>query len=125
MLRYLTKYVFLSFGFLSLALGIVGAFLPLLPTIPFILLAAFCFSKGSKRLHSWLLNQKLFGRMIHDWEKHGIIQPRLKWVSTVGIILMLSYPIVFISIPLVIKILAGGVGACVIVFIQTRPRGDG
>ena len=55
-------------GWISLSLGIIGAFLPLLPTTPFILLSAWCFARSSERFHSWLLANKYFGQMINDWE---------------------------------------------------------
>lgn len=60
-------------GMLSLALGIIGIFLPLLPTVPFILLAAACFSRGSKRMHDWLVRMPFAGKVIDDYEKgHGV-----------------------------------------------------
>ncbi|MDR2626822.1 MAG: YbaN family protein, partial [Dysgonamonadaceae bacterium] len=58
------KYVFISFGFLSLALGILGIFLPLLPTTPFLLLSAFLFARSSQRLYNWLLNHRILGNYI-------------------------------------------------------------
>ncbi|MDH5700144.1 MAG: YbaN family protein, partial [Nitrospirota bacterium] len=59
----LVRFILLVVGWVSLALGILGIFFPLLPTTPFILLAASCFSKSSPRLHSRLLNQPLLGPM--------------------------------------------------------------
>jgi|TARA_B110000902_G_scaffold12541_3_gene15120 uncharacterized membrane protein YbaN (DUF454 family) len=58
----------MAIGWISLSLGIIGAFLPLLPTTPFILLSAWCFARSSERFHSWLLANKYFGQMINDWE---------------------------------------------------------
>ncbi|SBS36674.1 Inner membrane protein YbaN [Marinomonas spartinae] len=58
----------LILGWLSLITGIIGIFLPLLPTTPLVLLAAWCFSKSSERFHHWLMNHKHFGPMIHDWQ---------------------------------------------------------
>jgi len=65
-------------GGLSLATGIVGAFLPLLPTTPFVLLAAFCFARGSARVERWLLDHPRFGPMVRDWRKRRAIPRRAK-----------------------------------------------
>lgn len=65
-------------GVISLGLGIVGAFLPLLPTVPFVLLAAFCFSRSSRRAEDWLLNHRLFGPMVRDWRAQRAIPLRAK-----------------------------------------------
>ncbi|MGB0901076.1 YbaN family protein, partial [Halocynthiibacter sp.] len=62
-------------GLLSFILGLIGAFLPLLPTVPLMLLATFCFSKSSERLHNWLINHPRFGPAIADWNDHGSISP--------------------------------------------------
>ena len=70
-------------GLLSLALGIVGIFLPLLPTTPFVLLAAACFARGSSRCEAWLLGHPRFGPMVRDWRNHHAIPWRAKqfaWV---------------------------------------------
>ena len=65
-------------GWASLALGAVGVVLPVLPTTPFVLLAAFCFARSSPRLHSWLAHHKTFGPMIESWARHGAIPRRAK-----------------------------------------------
>lgn len=67
------KKVFLIFGIISLGLGCIGIFLPLLPTTPFLLLSAYCFSKSSEKFHTYLLENKIFGQYIRDYqEKKGI-----------------------------------------------------
>lgn len=56
-------------GSIAVVLAILGLFLPLLPTTPFLLLASACFARGSTRLHGWLLNNKVFGQYIRDFEQ--------------------------------------------------------
>ncbi|MFT5421485.1 MAG: uncharacterized membrane protein YbaN (DUF454 family) [Candidatus Endobugula sp.] len=60
-------------GFLSLGMGILGAFLPLLLTTFFILLSSWCFAKSSPKWHVWLVNNRLFGNSIQQWEQHHFI----------------------------------------------------
>jgi uncharacterized membrane protein YbaN (DUF454 family) len=62
------RLLYLTTGWVSLILGIIGIILPLLPTTPFILLSAWCFSQSSKRFHNWLTHHKYFGPMIEDWQ---------------------------------------------------------
>ncbi len=65
-------------GAVSLALGAVGVILPLLPTTPFVLLAAFAFARSAPRLRAWLAGNGIFGPIILDWEEHGVIAPKYK-----------------------------------------------
>lgn len=79
-------------GILSIVLGAIGAFTPVLPTTPFILLAAWCFLKSSEKAHAWLYRQPLFGKALQDWEKNRSIPRPTKAVA----ITMIALSIVFI-----------------------------
>lgn len=68
-------------GAVSLALGAVGVILPLLPTTPFVLLAAFAFARSAPRLRAWLVGNLIFGPIILDWEESGVIAPRYKLMA--------------------------------------------
>ena len=70
-------------GVLSLLLAILGLFLPLLPTTPFLLLASACFARGSDRLHGWLLNHRVFGVYLRNYEAGNGIPLRAKIVASV------------------------------------------
>lgn len=70
--------VWVGLGFLAMGLGIVGLVLPLLPTTPFMLLAAAAFAKSSPRLHDWLVSHRIFGPAIRDWRDHRAISPKAK-----------------------------------------------
>ncbi len=67
------RILFLIAGWLSVALGVVGMALPLLPTVPFMILAAFCFARSSERLENWLLDHPVFGIHIRNWRASGAI----------------------------------------------------
>ena len=72
------KIVLTACGLLALALGTAGIFLPLLPTTPFMLLAAACFFRSSARLYNWLLAHKRFGRIIRQYREHHAISRRAR-----------------------------------------------
>lgn len=107
-------------GLAALGLGIVGIFLPVLPTTPLILLAAFCFSKGSPTLRRWITGHATFGPMISDWESTGAIPRKVKlWAVTVMALTFLFC--LAIGLPawvLIAQAVLMGAGAA---FVLTRP----
>lgn len=107
-------------GILSLGFGFLGIFLPVLPTTPLVLLAAFCFSKGSPRLRAWLLRHPRFGAAILDWEATGAIPRRVKYLACGAMILtwVISAYIGLRWQILVAQALLMGVG---ITYVLTRP----
>lgn len=108
-------------GWISLALGILGIFFPLLPTTPFVLLAASCFSKSSPRLHARLLNQPLVGPMIQNWERESSISQSAKVTATVFMIGFFGCSLLLFSFLPLLKILLVCIGTGVLTFIWTRP----
>jgi uncharacterized membrane protein YbaN (DUF454 family) len=76
-------------------LGVLGLFLPLLPTTPFLLVAAACYARASERFYSWLLNNRTFGPTIHEWRRYRSIPYRTKLTAIVMMSLTLSSSIVF------------------------------
>lgn len=115
------NWIFLLLGHVSLALGLVGAVLPLLPTTPFVLLAAFFYSRGSERIHRWLLRHPRLGPSIRDWQEHGVIRPRAKVACAVLIPLAMVYPIGFLEFPLALKAAALLTVTLVLAFVLSRP----
>jgi uncharacterized membrane protein YbaN (DUF454 family) len=83
----MVRLIWMAAGWTSFGAGVAGAVLPLVPTVPFMLLAAFCFARGSDRVHRWLLEHPRFGPSIRDWREHGAIGRRTKRLS---VLLMLA-----------------------------------
>lgn len=77
------RWAWVSAGALALATGVVGLFLPLLPTTPFVLLAAFCFARGSPRWEAWLLAHPRYGAMVQRWRERRVIPLRAKQLAWV------------------------------------------
>ena len=108
-------------GWLSVAIGALGVIVPLLPTVPLLLLAAFCFAKSSEKAHQWLITHRVLGPPILDWQKHGAIRRRAKITASIciaaafGISLILG--VVWWALLLQALILL-----CVSTFIWTRPE---
>jgi uncharacterized protein len=77
------RYLLLVFAGLCLALGVIGIFVPGLPTTVFILIAAWAAARSSPRLLAWLENHRTFGTMLRDWREHGAVSRRSKLTATV------------------------------------------
>jgi uncharacterized protein len=77
------RWMFKGLAVVSLALGIIGAFLPVMPTVPFVLLAAWAAAKGSPRLSHWLETHPRMGPYIRDWRQGGVVSRKAKWMATV------------------------------------------
>ncbi len=123
MKRILSKSIqslYIAAGFLFILIGAIGIFLPLLPTTPFLLLAAFCLSRGSEKFHNWLLNHKVLGPPIQDWNRNKIIRPRHKAMAV--IMILLTSLVVFLkpTIPFAGKMAYLALILGVLSFILTR-----
>lgn len=112
--------IWLMTGFTAVGLGVAGIFLPLLPTTPFLLLAAFAFARSSPTLHDWLINHRKFGPVIENWHQHGAISKRAKIAAVVAMIaaVLISWLMGFSSTIIIIQLVVMGF---VSVFILTRP----
>lgn len=83
----LPRLIYAGLGVTFLVIGIIGIFLPLLPTTPFLLLAAACFARASRRMHHWLLNHAVFGAIVLEWRQHHAIPWQAK---RFGLLLMVA-----------------------------------
>lgn len=115
-----TRWIYLTLGWVFLALGVLGIFLPVLPTTPFILLAAWGFSRGSERLHRALLEHRRFGPLIRDWEEHRVIRLRAKILATTMIVMVVGFMLFATAAPTWSKILTGILVGWGMIFVWTR-----
>lgn len=117
----LVRMAYATLAGVTLALGIVGLFLPLLPTTPFVLIAAWAAPKGSPRLHRWIWNHPQIGPLLHAWHTKGAVPRAAKWlacitmsVSWVGLFFMGMHWLVLVA--------TAGIFIAVASFLITRPE---
>lgn len=77
------RWLLLALALGCLALGVAGIFLPLVPTVPFLLVAAWAAARSSPRLHAWLEGHPRFGSLLRQWREAGVVPRRAKWLATV------------------------------------------
>ena len=95
------RLLWVAAGVLMLAVGVAGVFLPLLPTTPFVLLAAFCFSRGSERCERWLLAHPRLGPMVRDWREHHAVPLRAKQLAWAMMALGVAWAAFVLPLPAV------------------------
>ncbi len=110
-------YFFISLGWLFVTLGAIGAFLPLLPTTPFLILALACFAESSPRFHRMLLNNKWFGPPLHQWEKTHTIQRHIKHRIMTLIIISFGISIAILSDRLTLQLVLVFLGLALLIVI--------
>ena len=91
----LTRGILIIAGFVFTGLGLIGIFLPILPTTPFLLLAVACFARSSKRHHSWLMDNKWFGSFIKDYHEKRGIKLRVKIIAISLLWFSIGYSVLF------------------------------
>jgi hypothetical protein len=122
----LVKGLLVVVGFVSVGLGILGVVLPILPTTPFLLLAAACFAHSSERFYVWLLTNRVFGSYIRDWrENRGLTIPVKLWVIFVLAVTMGISVVFFVPVPAVkVVLILIGLGISAYIWrLPTKPAG--
>lgn len=117
------KPLLMAVGLISLALGAAGIILPILPTTPFLLLAAFCFARSSERLHRYLVTHRIFGEYISNYYNHAMT-PRHK-ARTLGVMwfgIIFSCILIGASIPWIILPAIATLVSIHIIRLQPRPE---
>ncbi|MAO92320.1 MAG: hypothetical protein CMM78_08280 [Rhodospirillaceae bacterium] len=115
------RIVYLLIGCVFVGLGFIGAFLPLLPTVPFLLLALWCFARSSQRFHDWLYHHPRFGPPLREWDQHGVIPVRAKILSTAMMAVSMA---IMLAVTDLSAWAYGGIAAvllCVSLYILSRP----
>jgi hypothetical protein len=120
----LVRVLFNLAGTVALGLGLLGIFLPLLPTTPFVLLAAGCYARGSERFHQWLLANRTFGPMVYEWERHRSLPYRTKVTAIVLMSTTMAISIVFFVRPAWLKIVLGLFGVGLAIWMYRIPSRD-
>ncbi len=116
--------VFIGLGFLSVGLGTAGVVLPVLPTTPFVLLAAFFFARSSPRFDAWLLDHRWFGSLVRDWRAGRGLSRRAKTVSLIAIAITFTITIVFAVSGLWLRLLLVTIAVSVSTFLLRLPTKD-
>ena len=115
------KGIFVVAGTISLGLGAVGIFLPILPTTPFLLLSAACYYKGSERMHGWLLNSKLFGSYIRNYKEGKGISQMGKIFTIFLLWIAICYSALFMVNNYLVQIVLFAIAIAVTVHVITLP----
>ncbi|ALO27850.1 hypothetical protein KHM19_15480 [Leptospira borgpetersenii] len=121
----IVRFLLFIAGSISLILGIIGIFTPILPTTPFLLLSAACYARASHQFYNWLMNNRYFGSYIRDWRIHKTIPIRAKIIAISMIFLTIGTTVFFFIPILVVKILVSLIGILVVIYlirIPTKPR---
>ncbi|HMM50875.1 MAG TPA: YbaN family protein [Burkholderiaceae bacterium] len=105
----------------NVALALLGAVLPVLPTVPFLLVAAWAGSKGWPQLETWLLEHPKHGPAIRRWRDHGAVPRRAKWVAS-AMMLASTAILAFSAVPLWTKIAVPAFMATVAAWLWMRPE---
>lgn len=114
------KPVLFVLGWISFGLGVIGALIPILPTTPFMILAAYLFSKSSPRFHAWLLSLPVAGPAVREWNEHRVVRKRAKVLCATMIMLSLSVIWVKVDVPVLLKIFLTVLLVSVCTFVVTR-----
>jgi uncharacterized membrane protein YbaN (DUF454 family) len=115
------RWVWLAAGFLLVALGFIGALVPLMPTTIFLILAAGCFARSSPRLEAWLLDHPRFGSSLRAWRTEGAIGPKAKLSACIGMPAGFALFWWTVRPGLTVELATGAALACCAGFIVSRP----
>jgi len=112
---------YLALGWFFFALGVIGVFLPVLPTTPFMILALWAFSNSSPRARNWLYTHPIFGPPLKRWREHRVIAPRAKMASVGAMSASFGYLVFFTATSWPWLLATGALMALGAAYILTKP----
>ncbi|HZI04136.1 MAG TPA: YbaN family protein [Archangium sp.] len=115
------RYAFMALGFVCVGLGVLGAFLPVLPTTSFLLVALWAFSRSSRRFHDWLYTHPRFGPPLQEWKEHGTIPVKAKVTALVTMLASLAFMVFVAHTKWPVVAAAAALMLVGAVFILSRP----
>jgi hypothetical protein len=113
--------IYFLLGWLFFGLGAVGVVIPGLPTVPFMLLALWMFSKSSQRFHDWLYSHRVFGPPLQQWKAHRVIPLRAKVVAVLTMSVSLTYMVLVADVGTGITVFTAAIMLVGAVFILRQP----
>ncbi|WP_074064599.1 YbaN family protein [Rhizobium etli] len=116
------RLLFAAFGFGFVAIGVVGLFVPLLPTTPFLIVAAALFSRSSPRFERWLLDHPRLGEPLRNWRRQGAIRRRHKLVACISMVCSFVILLVFFRPSTIAVVGAGVLMAAAAIYVASRPE---
>lgn len=125
MKQLLKNHTMIILGWFFVLLGLLGVLLPVLPTTPFMIVAAALFAKSSPRFHQMLLNNRWFGEVLRDWEERGVVSRRIKVRATMLIILTFSISIVMLHQQLGLQLMLLGIAITLLFFLWRIKESEG
>lgn len=121
----LIRRLLLGTGTFFVGLGVLGIFIPVLPTTPFLLLAAACYARSSERFYHWLLNHRWFGRYLRTYREGKGIPRKAKVLSVSMIWLTILFSLFFLVHPYFVKILLFIIATGVTIYLLSLPTAEG
>ena len=116
------RYFWLGLGWTCVGLAMVGATMPVMPTVPFLLVAAWAFSKGSPQARAWLFRHEKFGPLLQAWCEHGAVPRAAKVASAVAMAVSYGIIVAVTDFPVWVLVLKGLLFVAIAVFVATRPE---
>jgi uncharacterized membrane protein YbaN (DUF454 family) len=107
----LRRHLYVTFGWASVGMAVVGAITPGIPTVPFVVLASYFFIRSSPVAHEWLLRSRWFGQILRDWEERRGVRPAVKYtalgliVVSLVVTLVIGFPVIVIALILALEMI--------------------
>lgn len=121
LLKQFSRRLLTGLGSFCVVLGFVGAFLPLLPSTVFFIVAAWCFARGNPSMHRWLRRHPLIGPPLRDWRTERALSARAKTLAVISITLTFSFSIGFVVEQPLVRVLLGFFAAGLVTYLLLRP----